>query len=122
MRIVNGLIALLLLLFAAVQYNDPDFYLWIPIYLIPAILAAIAAFRPRLLARKLARAALYLCLAAAAGGTIYAWPTSEGWWLKEVWWEDEVAREGMGLMIVTISLFVVAASNWRSGRRSSLGR
>ncbi len=114
MRFVNGLIALMLLLFAAVQYNDPDFYLWIPIYLIPAILAAIAAFRPPLLAKKLVRTALYLCLAAAAGGTFYAWPTTEGWWLKEVWWEDEMAREGMGLMIVTLSLFVVAASNWRS--------
>ncbi len=33
---VHKIIAALYILCAAVQYNDPDFYIWIPLYLIPA--------------------------------------------------------------------------------------
>ena len=38
MKIFNGIFVLVFILFAAVQYNDPDPYLWIPIYLYPAVL------------------------------------------------------------------------------------
>ena len=112
MRVFNGLMALLLLLFAVVQYNDPDFFIWMPIYLVPAIWAGIAAIRPASFRNAVATGGLHLCLLAAVAGTIYAWPTDEGWWQREVWWESELAREGMGLMIVTVSLLVVAVSSW----------
>ena len=38
MKILNIFFCIAFVLFAAVQYNDPDAYLWIPIYLYPALL------------------------------------------------------------------------------------
>lgn len=38
MKIFNGIFFLLFVLFAALQYNDPDPYLWVPIYLWAAYL------------------------------------------------------------------------------------
>ena len=38
MKIFNGIFILVLMIFAAVQYNDPDPYVWIPIYLYAALL------------------------------------------------------------------------------------
>ena len=46
MRYVNGFFCVLLVLFAIVQYNDPDAILWILIYGVPAVWAGLAAFRP----------------------------------------------------------------------------
>ncbi|MBL7815047.1 MAG: transmembrane 220 family protein [Saprospiraceae bacterium] len=43
MKILNVLLALLLIYFAALQYNDPDPYIWIPIYLFPAAICGLAA-------------------------------------------------------------------------------
>ena len=43
MKTFNIVFAVLFVLFAALQYNDPDPYLWIPIYLYPAVLCALAA-------------------------------------------------------------------------------
>lgn len=36
---IHKVIAAIYILCAAVQYNDPDFYIWIPLYLIPAAVA-----------------------------------------------------------------------------------
>lgn len=36
---IHKVIAAMYVLCAAVQYNDPDFYIWIPLYLIPAAVA-----------------------------------------------------------------------------------
>jgi hypothetical protein len=38
MKILNIFFCVVFILFAIVQYNDPDPYLWIPIYLYPALL------------------------------------------------------------------------------------
>jgi hypothetical protein len=38
MKIFNSFFVLVFILFAVVQYNDPDPYLWVPIYLYPALL------------------------------------------------------------------------------------
>ncbi len=46
MKILNIFFALSFLLFAGLQYNDPDPYLWIPIYLYAATLCWLA-FRNR---------------------------------------------------------------------------
>ncbi|MEO5562650.1 MAG: transmembrane 220 family protein [Chitinophagaceae bacterium] len=42
MKIFNIIFAILFVLFAALQYNDPDPYVWIPIYMYAAILCWIA--------------------------------------------------------------------------------
>ena len=46
MRTVYILLGLLMVAFAAVQYNDPDGPLWAAIYLVPAVWALLAAFKP----------------------------------------------------------------------------
>lgn len=44
MKVLNIILALLFVLFAYFQYNDPDPWLWIIIYLIVAGVCALAAF------------------------------------------------------------------------------
>lgn len=107
MRYVNGVFCLVMLLFAAVQYNDPDAFFWIPVYLVPAAWAGVAAVRPQVLRKRLSSLGLTACLALAVVGTVYFWPPDQQWWRQEVWWESEPAREGMGVMIVTVTLLVV---------------
>lgn len=43
MKIINWILALLWLVFAAVQYNDPDPILWILMYSLVALVCAMAA-------------------------------------------------------------------------------
>ena len=43
MKLFNYLFVFIFIIFAVVQYNDPDPYLWIPIYLYPATLCFFAA-------------------------------------------------------------------------------
>lgn len=43
MKIFNLIFCLLFIIAAVLQYNDPDPYLWIPIYLYAAILCGLAA-------------------------------------------------------------------------------
>lgn len=45
MRLVNIILALLFTLFAAFQYNDPDPWMWIGIYLFVAIISGLAALK-----------------------------------------------------------------------------
>jgi hypothetical protein len=46
MKLFNLLFCFIFILFAALQYNDPDPYLWVPIYLYTAVLCWLA-FRSR---------------------------------------------------------------------------
>ena len=117
LRAVNGFLCLVLVAFAAVQYNDPDFYFWIPVYLVPAAWAGMAAYRPERLRRRPFAAGLALCIVAAIAGTVWFWPTEDGFWRRDVWWESETAREGMGVLIVTIVLLVVAFAASRAKTR-----
>ncbi len=112
LQIINAFLCVLLIAFAAVQYNDPDFYFWVPVYLLPAALAGLAAYRPQRLHNPPFSAVLLVCIVASIVGTLWFWPTEEGFWRREVWWESETAREGMGFMIVTVALLVVAFSAW----------
>jgi hypothetical protein len=43
MKIFNIILTVLFVLFAVVQYNDPDPWLWVPIYLFPAVTCGFAA-------------------------------------------------------------------------------
>ncbi len=119
MRLLNIVLFMLMILFIALQYNDPDGSMWMAIYSIPAVWAAIAIFKPMWLAGRVVHLVLLTCIFAAVAGIIYYWPTTPGWWRQEIWWEVETAREGMGLMIVAITLFVVWFSRPRA-RQSSV--
>ena len=110
MRYVNMLLGLVMLAFAAVQYNDPDALLWIVIYLIPAAWAFAAAFRLAQVRTQAGERLLWASLVVGAATTVYYWPTMPGFWRKDVWWVEETAREGMGVMIALAILLVVLAT------------
>jgi len=106
LRIVDGVFAILLLLFAAVQYNDPDALWWGVIYGLAGLWCALVAIRPGVLGLNGLRSIYLICLGAAGAATIFYWPSTPRWWAQDVWWETETAREGMGMMIVLIALLV----------------
>ena len=110
MRYVNMLLGLVMLGFAAVQYNDPDALLWIVIYLVPAAWAFAAAFRLQRVRSQTGERLLWASLVIGAATTVYYWPTMPGFWRKDVWWVEETAREGMGVMIAMAILLVVLAT------------
>jgi hypothetical protein len=120
MRYVFAALALFMLLFVAVQYNDPDGPLWMLYYGVPVAWAGLAAFRPHLLAAPVARPLLLLSVVAAVALTIVYWPPVDRWWLKSVWWESEEAREGMGLMITSIVLLAVLAASFSARSKPPL--
>jgi hypothetical protein len=116
MRYVNGFFCVLMALFAVVQYNDPDAILWIVIYGLTAVWAGLAAFRPDQFAHnQLMLTAFGVTLVAMVVGTVYDWPQSIA-----DWWNNEFVREGLGLIIATVALLIVAYTLWRVRREAPL--
>lgn len=109
MRVICGVLAATLLLFAAVQWNDPDALFWIGLYGAGAIWCGIAAFRPATLDWPPARQMLLASIGLAAGALIAFWPDVDRWWAIDVWWPEEsgeASREGMGVMILFVGVLV----------------
>ena len=46
MRIIHAVLCAMLILFAVLQYNDPDWYYWAPVYLLAAVWSFFAARGP----------------------------------------------------------------------------
>ena len=123
MRITNLIFSVLFVLFALLQYNDPDPYLWIPIYLYAAVLCG-QAYRGRNYPRAYLLGILFYSLYAA-----YLIFTNDGvidWYTRhdaenlvqtmkaeKPWIED--TREFGGLVILIVAL----ALNYRSAKRST---
>ncbi len=107
MRIMLGLLLFLMLLFGAVQYNDPDGALWMMIYTIPAVWCGLGLFQRKLFTLKSVKVAYWATVALTVIGVVYFWPITPRFWTKEVWYNVETAREGMGLMIVLCVLLYV---------------
>lgn len=109
MRYVHGFFCVLFVLFTVVQYNDPDAYLWMVIYGSVAVWAGLATFRLTQFAHnQLLVTTFGIYLLAFLAGTIYEWPPSIA-----DWWENELVREGLGMVIATVALLVVAYSLWQ---------
>jgi hypothetical protein len=116
MRYLNGFFCVLFALFAIVQYNDPDALVWFLIYGVVAVWAGIATFRLTQFAHsRLLLSVFGLSLVAFVAGTIYEWPQSIA-----DWWENELVREGLGMIIATVALAVVAYSVWRARQSASV--
>ncbi|SFF18103.1 Transmembrane family 220, helix [Sulfitobacter brevis] len=113
MRVISGILCGLMILFAAVQYNDPDGIYWAIIYAVPAVFCGLRAFRPELVKSVWGFRLLSAALILAAFGVAWFWPQTPGFWHQEVWWVTEEAREGMGMMIAFIALLIV----WFGTRR-----
>ena len=110
MRVLSFVLAVLMMLFAALQINDPDGPRWMIIYGVPGLLGLLCCFRPAVYRSLVLRGLLLLSIVAAMIGMIYYWPKSEKWWTQEIWWEVETAREGMGLMITVVVLVLIYAA------------
>jgi len=123
MKIFNIFFCIVFILFAALQYNDPDPYLWMPIYLYAAVLCALAAknkFYPK---------AYWLGIAAYAAYATYKFFCKDGVldWIRihneqniaetmkaETPWVEET-REFFGLLILIVILFI----NWLYGKNKT---
>ena len=119
MRVLCGVLAGLLALFAAVQWNDPDAVFWAAVYGAGALWCGIAAFLPRTLGRGPARVLLLLTLGGAVLGVVAFWPAPERWWSIDVWWPErsgEPVREGMGMMLVAAAMTIAALVGLRKAR------
>ena len=116
MRILAGIFAVLLVLFALVQYNDPDALYWGVIYGVTAGLCFVAAWGGGLVVSPAFRIIVVLAALVAAIGVFVYWPETPRWWAQDVWWETETAREGMGMMIVFIASLVAVLATFRRAR------
>jgi hypothetical protein len=114
MKIFNLIFCILFIFFAALQYNDPDPYVWMPIYLYAAVLCWLA-FRKNYFPRAyLFGAVIY------AGYAIYKFFDENGVWdwltkhhaaniadtmkAEQPWIEE--TREFFGLVILIVVLLI----------------
>ena len=118
MRYVLILPGLLMVAFAAVQYNDPDALVWATIYLVPAAWCFAAAFRPARVRSLAGERLLWASVAVGAALTVFYWPAMPNFWVKDVWWVEETAREGMGMMIAFAVLLLVLVTVMARNRGS----
>lgn len=93
--------ALVFIVFAVFQINDPDAMIWILIYGAAALMSILV------LLNKSSRLVLWVSLIALLAGAFMLWPDSfEGLRLKEGMYTPviEEARESLGLLIAAISM------------------
>lgn len=116
-RIFFGLWCLFFLLFAFWQWNDPDPWLWMTLYVAAAVLCALAAMG------RFPMPVLLTLIVACLIGAVYLYPSSVNEWIQqELQQQDlsmktqsmEEARESFGLLIVAIILSVAAIFGWRT--------
>jgi Transmembrane family 220, helix len=104
-RVFAIIMALVFVVFAVLQYNDPDPYLWIPIYLYAALLSVLF-YRG-----KVSTLLLWVSAAAFLAGAIYLWPAHwEGVALKQGMktMNIEHGRESLGLGMCFVTLVIYA--------------
>ncbi|AHM58536.1 hypothetical protein D770_01310 [Flammeovirgaceae bacterium 311] len=121
-RIFFGLWCLFFLLFAFWQWNDPDPWLWMTLYVAAAVLCALAA------AGRFPMPVLIPLIIACFIGAVYLFPSSvSGWVQQELEQQDlsmktysmEEARESFGLLVVAVILSVAAIFGWRNSASRS---
>ena len=114
MKLVNLIFCIIFIFFAALQYNDPDPYVWMPIYLYAAALCWLA-FR-----KKYFPGAYLLGVVVYASYAIYKFFDENGVWdwmikhhaaniadtmkAKQPWIEE--TREFFGLVILIVVLLI----------------
>lgn len=111
MRFVHGALSAMLILFAVVQYNDPDWYYWAPVYLLAAAWSLLAMRQPErfatwIVARVGAPISIALFLVGFASLASHIQPG---------WIHIEEAREAIGYLICAAT---TALSIWASRLRA----
>jgi len=114
LRVVAAGMCAFFLLSTAVQYNDPDPYLWMPIYGVAAVLASMCvagrlSFRPNAVALVVYIVLFAMWAPALVGARREAFET---WHMQSP--GDEEAREAGGLAICAIWSAVLAVAARRS--------
>jgi peptidoglycan/LPS O-acetylase OafA/YrhL len=95
MRVVHAALSAILLFFAALQYNDPDWYYWGFVYLVAAGWSLMAAASPeRLRSWPPARIGALACIILFCLGFVFL--AGE---LGPGWIHNEEAREALGYLI-----------------------
>ena len=107
MRVLSTVIGIIFVLFALVQLNDPDFYIWVGAYMIPATLAFVFTYRKQNKTFLAVLAIIYLVAAIALfPPSMSEWISAEeeakslGMMLPSI----EEARESMGLFLCFIAI------------------
>jgi len=124
MKIFNLVFAILFVLFALLQYNDPDPYVWIPIYIYGALMCWMCY------KGKGNRTALYAGITVYLAYAVYLFVADDGVlsWIKDhnaeniaetmqaqkPWIED--SREFFGLVILMVVLGINVARVGRTSR------
>ena len=114
MKVINILFAVLFFIAAVLQYNDPDPYIWIPIYGFAAFICAQAArhrFYPAACVVGILILSLYACFLFFAPEGVWDWFTSHeaediAATMKATKPWIEQTREFFGLIIIIISLLL----------------
>ena len=114
MKIVNGLVAAILLFFAFLQINDPDAILWFVIYAVAALWPAVAAFKPEVMAtQKLLRLVGLVGIALCVVGFVFNAGTIGADWIHV-----ETAREAFGYVICAAAIGIALYSTRSAGAAS----
>ena len=89
------LLSLMFIVFAGLQYNDPDPEVWMPIYLLFAVLCVVVIFRP------LHKIVCVVLLVACIAGAFYLWPDKYEGVVMPMSHKPNIenARESLGLLI-----------------------
>ena len=115
MRIVHAILCAILVLFAALQYNDPDWYYWGPLYLLAAAWSFLAACEPQhLRSWPLARIGAPISILLFVIG--FAWLARN---LGPGWIHNEEARESLGYLICAAATTLAVWDGRRRGSRDA---
>jgi Transmembrane family 220, helix len=114
MRIFNIFFVITFIFFAALQYNDPDPYVWMPIYLYAAVLCWFAfrnRFFPRAYLLGIFVYAIYACYKFFDENGVWDWLTkhqaaniADTMKAEQPWIEE--TREFFGLVILIVVLLI----------------
>lgn len=114
-KILTIIFGVLFLLFAALQYNDPDPQVWIPIYGFAAIACFMTYFGVGQWWFFAIMAGVYI------GAAVYQWPPKfEGFLFREMGMRSmniELAREAGGLVICAVVMVWLAIVMRQTTRR-----
>lgn len=124
MKIVDVVFTLLFIAFAALQVNDPDPWIWVPLYAAAALVPALALFNRRSFALTLVViAACVVGMAASAPGFYEFLTQGQGHTLMEEMSDAypfiEETREFLGLLI-TVAVLAYYAIRARRASKTAL--
>lgn len=112
-KTIGLLFAVLFIVGAVVQYNDPDSFLWILIYLLAAVISILFSFnRLRFIVPLVIGTLCFI-------GFMYLYPSNfQGFGLDDGPIETvELGREAFGLLIIALVMFLYTV---RLGRKSKI--